>query len=97
VIHYTINAGQLEPGSWYARADTEGSRFVAEGCHFVDTASWWLDSEPVEVFATRTPDDQNNLLAILLFADGSVAMIACLTKGDVKYPKEMMEVFGEKK
>ena len=41
-VRYLVNAGPLEHGSWYGRTDTEGSRFVGEGGHFVDTVSWLL-------------------------------------------------------
>jgi predicted dehydrogenase len=37
-VRYDINAGRLEAGSWYGHPE-EGSRFVGEGCHFVDTIS----------------------------------------------------------
>ena len=45
-VRYDVNAGRLEAGSWYAQAE-EGSRLVGEGCHFIDTVSWWLDQDPV--------------------------------------------------
>ena len=48
---YLVNAGQLASDSWYRDIDLEGSRFVGEGGHFVDTLSWWIGSEPVEVMA----------------------------------------------
>ncbi len=94
-LRYNVNAGQLESDSWYGQADSEGSRFVGEGCHFVDTASWWLGREPVEVFATNTSDDPDNVLATLFYDDGSRAHLTYLTQGDSKYPKETFEVFGQ--
>ena len=45
---YLVNAGQLASDSWYRDSELEGSRFVGEGGHFVDTMSWWIGSEPVE-------------------------------------------------
>ena len=36
---YLVNAGQLDPTSWYLKSDTEGSRFAGEGGHFIDTLS----------------------------------------------------------
>ena len=35
--------------SWYRNEELEGSRFVGEGGHFVDTLSWWMGTDPVEV------------------------------------------------
>ena len=46
---YLVNAGRLASDSWYRDAELEGSRFVGEGGHFVDTMSWWIGSDPVEV------------------------------------------------
>lgn len=94
-IRYQINAGPLEGGSWYAQRGTEGPRFVGEGCHFVDTISWWLGEDPVDVFATATAGDPDNMQVTLHYPSGSVANIAYLTDGDGKYPKEIMEVFGD--
>ena len=97
VVHYTVNAGPLEAGSWYGQTDQQGTRFVGEGGHFIDTVSWWLGRDPVEAYATATPDDPDNLIATLTYADGSIAKIAYVTHGDPKYPKEMMEVFADGK
>jgi len=91
----TVNAGPLEQGSWYARSHEEGSRFVGEGCHFVDLAGWWLDSPPVKVFAAATPGDPDNLQVTLFHENGSLSRIAYLTQGDPRYPKEVLEAFGE--
>jgi predicted dehydrogenase/threonine dehydrogenase-like Zn-dependent dehydrogenase len=97
VVHYTVNAGPLEAGSWYGQTDLQGTRFVGEGGHFIDTVSWWLGADPVEAYATATPDDPDNLIATLAYADGSIAKIAYVTTGDPKYPKEMLEAFADGK
>ena len=34
---YLVNAGRLGSDSWYRDSELEGSRFVGEGGHFVDT------------------------------------------------------------
>ena len=68
---YLVNAGRLDHASWYLNEAAEGSRFVGEGGHFIDTLSWWFDAEPVQVYAVNgaAPDDVH---ATLLFDDGSV-------------------------
>ena len=93
-VRYEINAGRLEAGSWYAHPD-EGSRLVAEGCHFVDTASWWLGEDPVAVFAAAARGDPDDTVSTLLYPDGSVATIAYQTRGDPRYPKELLQVTGD--
>jgi len=96
VVHYVVNAGSLERGSWYAQADSHGTRFVGEGCHFVDTVSWWVGGDPVEVFATAAGGDPDTLECTLFYPDGSTATISYLTAGAVRrYPKETLTVFGD--
>jgi predicted dehydrogenase len=97
VVHYTVNAGPLDAGSWYGQSDLQGTRFVGEGGHFIDTVSWWLGADPVEAHAIATPDDPDNLIATLTYADGSIAKLAYVTHGDPKYPKETLEVFADGK
>jgi predicted dehydrogenase/threonine dehydrogenase-like Zn-dependent dehydrogenase len=97
VLHYRINAGPLEKGSWYSQSETEGTRFVGEGGHFIDTASWWLEADPVNVTATTARGDRSNLVATLSYPDGSIAVISYMTEGDAAAPKERIEIFGDGK
>ena len=92
-VRYDVNAGRLEAGSWYAQPE-QGSRLVGEGCHFVDTISWWLDLDPVAVFAAAT-GDPDDTASTLLYPDGSVATIAYQTRGDPGAPKELFQVSGD--
>ena len=92
-VRYDVNAGRLEAGSWYAQPE-EGSRLVGEGCHFIDTVSWWLDQDPVAVFAAAT-GDPDDTASTLLYPDGSVATVAYQTGGDSRAPKELLQVTGD--
>jgi predicted dehydrogenase/threonine dehydrogenase-like Zn-dependent dehydrogenase len=92
-VRYDVNAGRLEAGSWYGHPE-EGSRLVGEGCHFVDTISWWLDQDPVTVFAACA-GDPDDTATTLLYPDGSVATIAYQTGGDPRAPKELFQVTGD--
>ena len=92
-VRYDVNAGRLDAGSWYAQPE-EGSRLVGEGCHFVDTISWWLDDDPQAVFAAAA-GDPDDTASTLLYPDGSVATIAYQTAGDSRAPKELLQVTGE--
>jgi predicted dehydrogenase/threonine dehydrogenase-like Zn-dependent dehydrogenase len=93
-LRYDVNAGQLEADSWY-RSQEQGSRIVGEGCHFIDTASWWLGSDPVDVVAISTPGDPDDAVLTLTYPDGSIVTISYLTRGDTRYPKEVLQVFGQ--
>ena len=95
-VRYLVNAGQLERSSWYSRQDSEGSRFVGEGGHFVDTVSWLLDSEPSTVFACATPG-QDDLQVVLRYLDGSTAVITYATSGAVGFPKETIDLLADGK
>jgi predicted dehydrogenase/threonine dehydrogenase-like Zn-dependent dehydrogenase len=90
-MRYLVNAGRLEPGSWYLDAELEGSRFAGEGGHFIDTLSALARQPPVEVYATGN-EDRGDLQATLRFADGSTGVISYLTDGSRRFPKETVDV-----
>jgi predicted dehydrogenase/threonine dehydrogenase-like Zn-dependent dehydrogenase len=87
---YLVNAGRLDSDSWYLDEDLEGSRFVGEGGHFIDTLSWWAGSNPAEVYAVAGPE-VGELQAIVRFENGSTGTISYLTGGNPRYQKETME------
>jgi predicted dehydrogenase/threonine dehydrogenase-like Zn-dependent dehydrogenase len=88
---YLVNAGRLGSDSWYRDSDVEGSRFVGEGGHFVDTLSWWIGSDPVEV-VTMPAAGPDELQMSLRYHDGSLATISYLTNAHRRFPKETFEV-----
>jgi predicted dehydrogenase/threonine dehydrogenase-like Zn-dependent dehydrogenase len=90
---YFVNAGRLEPDSWYCNEELEGSRFVGEGGHFVDTLSWWVDSLPQEVFAVPGLD-RGDVHATIRFANRASATITYATGGNARYPKETFDAAG---
>jgi predicted dehydrogenase/threonine dehydrogenase-like Zn-dependent dehydrogenase len=87
---YLVNAGQLDPNSWYLNADMEGSRFAGEGGHFIDALSWWADSLPTEVFAVPGPGG-DDLQVMLRFGNTSTGVITYATAGNARYPKETLD------
>ena len=87
---YLVNAGRLASDSWYRDAELEGSRFVGEGGHFVDTMSWWIGSDPVEVM-TMCRRGPRELQVSLRYGDGSLATITYLTEAHRRFPKETFE------
>jgi predicted dehydrogenase len=95
VAEYTITAGKLGADSWYADTARQGTRFVGEGGHFVDTLSWWIGALPIAASAVATPDDPDDLVATLTFDDGSLGVISYLTGGSSAYPKETITVTGD--
>ncbi|SED28467.1 bi-domain-containing oxidoreductase [Streptomyces melanosporofaciens] len=95
-LRYLVNAGRLAPGSWYLQQGTEGSRFAGEGGHFIDTASWLLDSDPVSVYAVATSGHED-LQVMLRYPDGSAATISYVTSGPADFPKETLDLVADGK
>jgi predicted dehydrogenase len=92
-LRYLVNAGQLDPTSWYLNEELEGSRFLGEGGHFIDTMSAWVGHDPVEVVAHETANGLD-LHIVLRYADGSLATLTYATDGNNRYPKETLDVSG---
>lgn len=90
VARYSVNAGPMSAKSWYANERAEGTRFVGEGGHFIDTLSWWLDARPREVYAL-SGRDPSDLVISLEFDNGSIASLSYVTSGSPRYPKEVFE------
>jgi predicted dehydrogenase len=93
LARYLVSAGQLDADSWYLNEELEGSRFLGEGGHFIDTLSWWLDSVPDEVYALAGlgPSD---LQVTIRFANRSTATVTYLTVGNSRFPKETLDAAG---
>jgi predicted dehydrogenase len=90
---YLVNAGPLAAGSWYLNEDAEGSRFVGEGGHFIDTLAWWAGSLVEQVYAVPGPE-KGDVLATFRFANGAAGTIAYLTAGNARFQKETMDATG---
>jgi predicted dehydrogenase len=93
---YVVNAGRLDRSSWYLNEALEGSRFVGEGGHFIDTLSWWFDAQPVEVYAVDG-GSAGDVHATITFDDGSVGTIAYVTSGNPKVPKEVFDASASRR
>ena len=90
LARYSVNAGPLGKDSWYRNEELEGSRFAGEGGHFIDTLSWWLGSDPVEVSTFAA--GEGNLQVSLTYPDGSLGTVTYFTNGHARFPKETFEV-----
>jgi predicted dehydrogenase/threonine dehydrogenase-like Zn-dependent dehydrogenase len=88
---YLVNAGQLDASSWYLQERTEGSRFVGEGGHFIDTVTALVGEDPSDVVAQPGTGDVHLMLR---YPGGSTASILYATGGDHRFPKETLDVTG---
>jgi polar amino acid transport system substrate-binding protein len=97
-LHYRVNAGYLPPQHWLHDPDIGGGRLIGEGCHFVDLLLYLAGSEVVEVqaqsLAGGAQQPQENVVAQLRFANGSIAVLQYLSNGDKHLGKERLEILG---
>lgn len=93
-LRYLVNAGRLAHGSWYLQQGAEGSRFAGEGGHFIDTASWLLEADPVSVYAVATSGNED-LQVVLRYPNGSTATISYVTTGAPGFPKETLDLAAD--
>ena len=87
-----VNAGSIAPGHWTSDPEISGGRFVGEGCHFVDLASFFVGEDPVEVQTARVGPDSDGLSVLLRYPGGSVATIVYVACGCDLLAKEHIEV-----
>ena len=90
VTRYLVNAGPLAADSWYGNDALEGSRFIGEGGHFIDTLSWWAGSLPAEVYAVKGPE-KDDVQVTVRFENGSSGAISYVTGGNSRYQKETLD------
>ncbi|MFH1778279.1 MAG: Gfo/Idh/MocA family oxidoreductase, partial [Candidatus Omnitrophota bacterium] len=100
IIDYRVNAGYLPFGHWVYNSEG-GGRIIGEMCHFVDLMQYLTGVQPVEVSAVSLDYQNknifadNNVLITLRFADGSMGTINYNSIGDIAFPRERIEIFGE--
>ncbi len=101
LINYRINAGMLPQDHWLLDMKQGGGRIIGEVCHFVDFISYITQAQLVSVYAESLNGSQtatqDNIVATLKYDDGSVGSIAYFAIGDKDFPKERIEIFGDKK
>ena len=96
-----VNAGFVSPGHWVHDPVEGGGRILGEVCHFVDLLQFLVGAVPQSVFATRLPPSgeqvlsDDNVLAVLDFAEGSRGSILYSALGADSMPKELLEVLGD--
>jgi predicted dehydrogenase/threonine dehydrogenase-like Zn-dependent dehydrogenase len=100
VITYRVSASRLPSSHWTRDPEVGGGRIVGEACHFVDFASFLCGGAHITSVTARALGGgfaarDDNVVATLQLADGSLASIAYSALGDPRLPKERVEVLGE--
>jgi predicted dehydrogenase/threonine dehydrogenase-like Zn-dependent dehydrogenase len=97
-IHYRVNAGYIPADHWVNDPEQGGGRILGEVCHFVDFLCFLAGECPIEVQAQTVGNpgqySMDNVVASLMFANGTLGTISYLANGDKSASKERVEVFG---
>ncbi|MBU1122177.1 MAG: bi-domain-containing oxidoreductase [Candidatus Omnitrophota bacterium] len=99
IISYRVNAGYLPARHWVHTSEG-GGRIIGEVCHFVDLLTYFTESFPVKVSVSglKHPDksipQEDNVIINLEFRDGSLGSINYNAIGDISFPRERVEIFG---
>ena len=102
IVNYRMNAGFVPPEHW-VHGPEGGGRNIGEACHIYDLFAMLTGSGPREIAAQSiSPSGKqwrrnDNFVATVNYADGSVCTLTYTALGDKGYPKERMEIFGDGK
>lgn len=103
VANYQMNAGYIPLDHW-VHGPEGGGRNIGEACHIYDLFNSLTGTPQVEAVNAYsiTPSSKqwarnDNFVATLKYADGSVCTLTYTALGDKSYPKEQMEVFADGK
>lgn len=102
IINYRMNAGYLPKEHW-VQGHEGGGRNIGEACHIYDLFNFIVESEvtSIHVKAIDKPTSQwgcnDNFIATIGYADGSVCSLTYTSMGDKEHPKEQMEIFSDGK
>jgi predicted dehydrogenase/threonine dehydrogenase-like Zn-dependent dehydrogenase len=98
VVDYRMNAGYIELGHW-VHGPEGGGRNIGEACHVYDVFDALAGAEAISVSATAVhPASKrwarnDNFIAVISYADGSICALTYTALGHRDHPKERMEVY----
>lgn len=103
IANYRMNAGYIPLDHW-VHGPEGGGRNIGEACHIYDVFHSLAGTSSVDSINAYsiTPSSMqwarnDNFVATLKYADGSVCTLTYSALGDKSYPKERMEVFADGK
>ena len=103
IANYRMNAGYIPLDHW-VHGPEGGGRNIGEACHIYDLFNSLAGASHVEAVNAYsiTPSSKqwarnDNFVATLKYADGSICTLTYTALGDKSYPKERMEVFADGK
>lgn len=102
IVNYRMNAGYIPSDHW-VHGVHGGGRNIGEACHIYDLFSALTGSRPVDVHAcTIAPASDHwrrddNFVATVRYADGSVCTLTYTSMGAKSFPKERADIFVDGK
>jgi len=98
---FTANAGFIPPEVWVHDPVRGGGRIVGEACHFIDLMVFLSGSKVASVAAHQMGGGvavkEDKMSISLGFEDGSVGTVNYFANGSKSYPKEMLQVFTDRR
>jgi predicted dehydrogenase len=98
LISIRMNSPDITDSSWIMDPIEGGGAILGEGCHFFDLMAWFVEFEPVSIFAQNLslPQDtltsESNLTCTISFEDGSVGSLVYETVGNRGLGSERVEI-----
>lgn len=98
IVNYRMNAGYIPSDHW-VHGPHGGGRNIGEACHIYDLFNALTGSQPVDVHArTVVPASDywrrdDNFVATIRYADGSVCTLTYTAMGAKSFPKERADIF----
>lgn len=98
MVNYRMNAGFLPRDHW-VHGEEGGGRNVGEACHIYDLFSFLTEGSPLRVKAEcisavgRQWNANDNFIATIAYADGSLCSLTYTALGSKDFPKECMNIY----
>ena len=102
IANYRMNAGYIPSDHW-VHGPHGGGRNIGEACHIYDLFNALTGSQPVDVHArTIVPASDHwrrddNFVATIRYADGSICTLTYTSMGAKGFPKERADIFVDGK
>lgn len=100
VMNYRVANTFAPAASWIHDPVEGGGTIIGECCHFFDLLYWFIEKEPVRIFAEGGAlshpgkDIYDNTVISIKFSDGSIGNITFTDLGSEGFPKERIEIFS---
>ncbi|MBR0741391.1 bi-domain-containing oxidoreductase [Bradyrhizobium liaoningense] len=102
IVNYRMNAGYIPADHW-VHGPHGGGRNIGEACHIYDLFNALTGSQPVEVQARSIVPASghwrrdDNFVATVRYADGSLCTLTYTSLGSKEFPKERFDIFVDGK